>query len=123
MEGKGKSVMTKKRNTSGTSGSGSRLTNWRRRDASGAQFTQCTAGLLQAAVHYMAEAGGAIRFGKTRDGGAIAIGLYDGDEKRTEYLAPEDDLDVFLMDLLTVYAPREIVQEWIDWLETAKSAR
>lgn len=108
----------------GTSGaSGSRLSNWRKRVGSQAQFNQCTAGLLQAAVHYMAEAGGAIRLGKTRDGGAIAIGLYDGDEKRTEYLAPEDDLDMFLMDVLQLYAPPEVVREWVDWLETAKSGR
>jgi len=105
-------------------GSGaSRLSNWRKRVESNAQFSQCTAGLLQAAVHYMAEAGGAIRFGKTRDGGAIAIGLYDGDDKRTEYLAPEDDLDIFLMDVLQLYAPSEVVREWQDWLEAAKSGR
>jgi len=115
--------MASKGKTRDNGAGGSRLTNWRKRIASGAEFNQCTAGLMQAAVHYMCEAGGAIRFGKTRDGGAIAIGLYDGDEKRTEYLAPEDDLDMFLMDVLELYAPKEIVQEWRDWLETAKSGR
>jgi len=116
-------VSGKRKDPTGAQRTGGRLTNWRRREASNAVFTGCTAGLMQAVVHYMAEAGAAIRFGKTRDGGALSIGLYDGDDKRTEYLDPEDDLDVFLIDLLEVYAPSEVVAEWREWLEQAKIGR
>lgn len=34
----------------------------------------------------------AVRVGLTRDGGALAIGLYAGDEYGVEYIRPDDDL-------------------------------
>ena len=102
---------------------GSRLADWRKRVAMQASFINANAALMLAAVHYMAEAGGAIRFGKTRDGGAIAIGLYDGDEKRTEYLAPEDDIDQLMIELLELYAPAEVVQEYRTWMAQDRIGR
>lgn len=102
---------------------GSRLADWRKRVAMQANFINANAPLLLAAIHYMAEAGGAIRFGKTRDGGAIAIGLYDGDEKRTEYLAPDDDIDQLMIELLELYAPPDVVREYRDWMAQARIDR
>lgn len=51
----------------------------------------------------MAYAGGAVRVGLTRDGGALAIGIYHGDHYETEYIRPTEDLMVEL---------RLIIQAW-----------
>lgn len=40
--------------------------------------------------------GGALRVGLTRDGGALAIGVYAGEEYGTEYIRPGDDLEAEL---------------------------
>jgi hypothetical protein len=42
--------------------------------------------------------------GYTRDGGAFAIGILDGDEKHTEYVRPSEDIDLYLRDLAEDYA-------------------
>lgn len=51
----------------------------------------------------MAKLGGAIRFGYTRDGGAYSVGFYLGDDRRTEYIRPSEDLNDrlhgFIVDL------------------------
>jgi hypothetical protein len=39
-----------------------------------------------------AYAGGAVRIGLTRDGGALSIGIYAGDEYGVEYVRPGEDL-------------------------------
>lgn len=50
-----------------------------------------------------AMAGGACRVGLTRDGGAIGIGCYLGDDYSTEYIRPDEDL---------AQAVRDISQAW-----------
>ena len=35
---------------------------------------------------------GALRIGFTRDGGALALGIYLGDDYATEYIRPDEDL-------------------------------
>ena len=47
--------------------------------------------------------GGAIRVGLTRDEGALAIGVYQGDNYGTEYVRPTEDLG---------QAVREIALDW-----------
>lgn len=48
--------------------------------------------------------GGAIRFGKTRDGGAFAVGVYgDGGEPYTDYLRPNDDVAEYLETLVDAF--------------------
>jgi len=37
--------------------------------------------------------GAAVRIGLTRDGGAIALGMYHGGDYGTEYIRPGDDLE------------------------------
>lgn len=39
-----------------------------------------------------AMSGGAVRIGLTRDMGAVAIGMYKGDDYATEYVRPGEDL-------------------------------
>lgn len=44
--------------------------------------------------------GGAIRIGRTRDGGAWAIGIYgDGDKPYTEYVQGSEDINKYLDNL------------------------
>jgi hypothetical protein len=49
--------------------------------------------LLLALMIGTAYAGGAMRIGLTRDGGALSIGVYAGDEYGTEYIRPGEDLE------------------------------
>lgn len=61
--------------------------------------------MLLAALEQLTRWGCAIRFGKTRDGGAYAVGIYGVDkEPYTEFLPPGED-------------PVELLQELVDWME------
>ena len=45
-------------------------------------------------------AGGALRIGRTRDGGAWAFGIYgDGPQPYTEYVRPSEDVNLYLANL------------------------
>lgn len=48
-------------------------------------------------------AGGAIRFGGTRDNGALALGVYGDGEPYTEYFRSGSELEDFAKDLINVY--------------------
>ena len=48
------------------------------------------------AIAAISRAGGAIRFGYTRDGGAYALGIMGDGEPYTEYLRPTDDIGEYL---------------------------
>lgn len=78
--------------------------NARRRRTRGnqikADWASVDAGLLQQAITSVTEGGGAIRFGKTRDGGAYAIGILGDGEPYTEYLRPSDDIAAYLEGLI-----------------------
>jgi hypothetical protein len=47
--------------------------------------------------------GGALRLGYTRDGGAYAIGLYDGDDKSTVYVPPSESVEEALNEIIEYY--------------------
>lgn len=47
-------------------------------------------------VAIMATCGGALRFGTSRDGGALAVGFYLDGGSWTEYCRPQEDIDAFL---------------------------
>lgn len=59
--------------------------------------------LLSRAVAAVAKRGGALRLGYTRDGGAYAVGIYGDGEPFTEYIPPNDDLDLYLKGLIEDY--------------------
>lgn len=61
--------------------------------------------LIRDAITAVTRGGAAIRFGYSRDGGAYAIGILDGDEKYTLWAkpAPSDELDITLGDIITGY--------------------
>lgn len=56
--------------------------------------------LLQAAIATVANHGGALRFGYTRDGGAYAIGVLGDGEPYTEYLRPSDDIQGYFEEMI-----------------------
>lgn len=94
-------------------GKGGRRTS--RNSGEKATLVACSPALLHAAIHWLIEAGAAIRFGKTTDGGALAFGFYDGDYKGNEYLRPGDDVDEFLLTIIDDYATAEVATEWREW--------
>jgi len=62
---------------------------------------------------------GALRIGLTRDGGALALGCYLGDDYATEYIRPAEDFQAALS---------EIAQAWLSdqgtaWWETVIQER
>lgn len=60
--------------------------------------------LLARAVCAITRDGGAIRLGYTRDGGAFAVGIYENGTAETEYVKPNEDLNVYLQGIIDDYA-------------------
>lgn len=58
-----------------------------------------------------AENGGAVRLGLTRDGGAVAVGCYAGDEYATEYVKPSEVFDDALREIVEAWWP-EGLETW-----------
>jgi len=56
-----------------------------------------------AAISAIARNGFAVRFGYTRDGGAFAIGIVGDGEPFTEYVRPNEDIDLYLDGLIIDY--------------------
>lgn len=50
-------------------------------------------------VQVVASAGGAVRLGYTRDGGAYSVGIYLDDDRETFYFKPGSDIDNDLVRL------------------------
>jgi hypothetical protein len=53
----------------------------------------------------LAEAGGACRTGLTRDGGALALGIYIGDDYATEYVRPKEDFLAAITEIAEAWLP------------------
>lgn len=60
---------------------------------------------LMALVMAFADEGGAIRIGRTRDGGAWAIGVYLDDDYATEYVRPNEDFADALNEIAEAWLP------------------
>jgi len=56
--------------------------------------------LIVRAIGVISRAGGAVRFGYTRDGGAYAIGIMGDGEPYTEYIRPTESVDEYLTALI-----------------------
>lgn len=52
------------------------------------------------AIEVVSKAGGALRFGYTRDGGSYAIGILGDGDPYTDYVRPTDDLGAYLEGLI-----------------------
>lgn len=53
----------------------------------------------------MADAAGAVRLGITRDGGAYALGMYQGDDYATEYIKPGEDFRGAITEIAQAWLP------------------
>lgn len=60
------------------------------------EWTSVPADDIQSLIGAVTSRGGAVRFGYTRDGQALALGLYYGTESVTKYCRPTEDLSLFL---------------------------
>jgi len=79
----------------------------RGRRAEGAQyeFDQTSWTAVLALVLTAMAAGGAVRVGRTRDGGALALGMYVGDDYGTEYIRPSENADVAVQEIVDAWLP------------------
>jgi len=53
--------------------------------------------------------GGAVRVGKTRDGGSIALGIYVGEDYATEYIRPSEDFYTAIEEIVEAWIPDGLV--------------
>lgn len=68
-----------------------------------ADWSSADALVLQRAIRVVADMGGALRLGYTRDGGAYAVGIYGDGEPFTEYVPPSEDITHYLQGLIEDY--------------------
>lgn len=77
-----------------------------------ASFVDDGSPVLTRLIDDIANCGGAIRFGKSRDGGALAIGVYgDGETAYTVYLGPNDDYLALLGEVAGRLVERKVRYE------------
>jgi len=89
----------------------------RRRQSTPADWTGVSADAIKSAIVAASNAGGAIRFGYTSDGGAYAVGIYGDGDPYTEFYTPSEDLDAALLDIMQSFI------DLADDLATGKVAR
>jgi len=70
---------------------------------SAAEWGDANADKVLAAISAIAGNGFAVRFGYTRDGGAFAIGVVGDGDPYTEYVRPNEDIDLYLDGLIQDY--------------------
>jgi hypothetical protein len=73
---------------------------------------------IMALIAIMASRGGAVRIGFTRDLGALAVGLYDGDEQGTEYVRPSEDRDDALDAIAQAWCGNSF-DDYLEWRDAA----
>lgn len=60
---------------------------------------------LVALVELLAANGGAVRIGLTRDGGALALGVYLEDDYATEYIRPAENFEAAIEEVARAWLP------------------
>ena len=68
-------------------------------------WDNASAGALQRTIKIVTNAGGALLFARTSDGGALSLTLFYGNDKKKVYVSPADDTD-------------EILNFWAGFFET-----
>lgn len=66
-------------------------------------WSSVEAARLLALVVSATRAGEIISFSLTRDGNALKVAIYDGDERHDEYCRPTEDVELFIAGLLSDY--------------------
>jgi hypothetical protein len=78
----------------------------RRSEAAGhAEFDALDWVAIACLAEALMENDGAIRVGRTRDGGAWAIGIYLGDDYATEYVRPQEAFSDALVEIAQAWLP------------------
>ena len=75
----------------------------RKAGASTADWESASAELLRKAIAAAAMAGGCLRLGYSRDGGAYSIGIYGDGEPYTEWVRPSEDVDETLEKIIELF--------------------
>lgn len=79
-----------------------------------ADWDRVDAEQLRSTVGAMTQAGGALRCGVTRDGGAYSLGIYgDGPEAYTVYVRPNENLDEVLAELEQLFYIKQNATEQV----------
>lgn len=68
-----------------------------------ADWTSSSSALVIKAISTASIAGGALRFGYSKDGGAYALGIYGDGEPYTVFVPPSDDIDITLQDVIDLF--------------------
>jgi hypothetical protein len=69
-----------------------------------ADWKEASSEKISRAIVAVTQHGYAIRFGYTKDGGAFAIGILGDGEPFTEFIRPNEDIDLYLDGLCADYA-------------------
>lgn len=56
--------------------------------------------ILRSVIELVSDHDGALRLGRSRDGGSYAIGIYGDGEPYTEYIPATEDINAYLSELL-----------------------
>lgn len=72
-----------------------------------ADWGSADANKVLGAIAAVCKTGCAIRFGYTRDGGALAIGIIGDGEPYTEYIRPTEDIDIHLEGLTLDFTDKD----------------
>lgn len=75
----------------------------KRRGTVTADWASANSSLVTRAICIAASGGGAIRFGYSQDGGAFAIGIYGDGKPYTEFVAPSENIDDVLEDIIELF--------------------
>lgn len=78
----------------------------------GADWKQFDWAATIALVEVLAEQDGALRIGRTRDGGAWALGVYLGDDYATEYIRPSEDFQDAILEICEAWLSYESCSAW-----------
>jgi hypothetical protein len=80
-----------------------------KQEAFDAHYSSLPANVLHELVVVAVDAGGAVLFGATRDGGAASVRLYLGGEGETFYFKPGEDIEDFARHWIEQY--RGVIEE------------
>jgi len=70
-----------------------------RREQVVANWEEADGDVLKSLIELVADSDGALRLGRSRDGGAYAVGVYGDGEPYTEYIPATEDINAYLSEL------------------------
>lgn len=73
----------------------------RRRKSVTADWSEANAENIYYLIIVVSKFDGAVRFGRSRDGGAYAIGVYGDGDPWTDYLPGNQDVNEWLLEIIT----------------------